>query len=158
MDPKRELLRHVLATLAYRGGKTIRGASKDFALFGSSETGKAPIHILSHLGDLMDWTLSLSKGQPVWHNATPLSWNLEVERFFSALQKLDDYLQSEAPLESSIERLFQGPLADALTHVGQLAMLRRMAGEPTRGENYFVAEMAAGRVGLDQADAVREFS
>jgi len=158
MDSKREMLRHTLATLAYRGGKTIRGASDDFAQFGSSEGSKAPIHILSHIVDLLDWSLSLSKGKPAWNNSTPQQWNLEVDRFYCSLQRLDDYLKSDSPLESPVERLFQGPIADALTHVGQLAMLRRMAGEPTLGENYFVAEIQTGRVGPDQVRAVREFS
>ena len=151
MDPKREMLRHALATLAYRGGKTIRGASKEFAFFKSSETSPDPAHILAHIGDLLVWSLGLSRGQPAWGNSTPLSWEQEVTRFFDSLERLDAYLGSDAPLESPIERIFQGPIADALTHVGQLSMLRRMAGEPTRRENYFVADIALGRVGQDQA-------
>lgn len=158
MDPKREMLRHTLATLAYRGGKAIRGASAEFAFFKSSETSPAPVQILAHMGDLLVWSLGLSRGQPAWHNATPLPWEQEIERFFDSLQRLDAYLGSNAPLESPIEQIFQGPIADAFTHVGQLAMLRRMAGEPTRGENYFVADIALGRVGQDQADPIRPFS
>ncbi len=80
-----------------------------------------------------------------------------MERFVAALARLDDYLASSAPLACAPERLFQGPVADALTHVGQLAMLRRAAGAPIRGENYYKAEIAAGRVGLDQVAARREF-
>jgi len=47
--------------------------------------------------------------------------------FSPALKKFDDYLASEKPLQAPAEKLFQGPIADALTHVGQIAMLRRMA-------------------------------
>jgi hypothetical protein len=151
------MLRHALATLAYRGGKTLRGASPAFAQFRTDPSAKPPVAILAHIGDLLDWSLTLAQGHPAWSNAEPLAWELEVERFFTSLEKLDARLASEAPLECDPGRLFQGPIADALTHVGQLAMLRRMAGEPMRGENYFVAEIQVGRVGADQAAPVREF-
>ena len=87
----------------------------------------------------------------------PLPWEKECERFFAALKKFDDYLASQKPLEVSAEKLFQGPIADALTHVGQIAMLRRMAGVPMKGENYFVAEITVGHVGSDQAPPRKEF-
>jgi hypothetical protein len=109
------------------------------------------------MGDLMDWALSMADGRREWHDSAPLGWEKECERFFAALKKFDDYLASEKPLEASAEKLFQGPIADALTHVGQLAMLRRMAGVPIKGENYFVAEVTVGRVGADQAAPRKEF-
>lgn len=87
----------------------------------------------------------------------PLTWDKEITRFFSALQRFDDYLASAEPIHAPIEKLFQGPIADALTHVGQIAMLRRMAGVPISGENYFVADMAVGRVGAEQAAPKKEF-
>ena len=74
-----------------------------------------------------------------------------------ALNALDAYLASDKPLHAPVEKLFQGPIADALTHVGQIAVLRRLAGSPVKGENYFVAEITAGRVGHDQAAPKREF-
>jgi len=67
------------------------------------------------------------------------------------------HLASDKPLHAPVEKLFQGPVADALTHVGQIAVLRRLAGSPVKGENYFVADIAAGRVGADQAAPKREF-
>ena len=70
---------------------------------------------------------------------------------------LRSFLEGETPLASSVEKVFQGPMADALTHVGQLTMLRRLAGCPVKGENYFVADIAAGRVGAKQAAPRREF-
>ncbi len=156
-DPKRELLRHTLATLAYRAGKALRGAPPEFATFASGPSGRTPVQILAHLGDLFDWALWLAKGQHRWREAVPLPWEHEAERFFAALAAFDAYLASNVPLEAPAEKLFQGPIADALTHVGQLAMLRRLGGWPMRGENYFVAEIVTGRVGAKQAAPVREF-
>jgi hypothetical protein len=156
-DPKRQLLRHAVATLAYRGGKTLRGAPAGFAEFRASEGTRTPGQILAHLGDLLDWALCIAKGKQEWHDSPPLSWDQEVQRFSAALRAFDDYLAAPLPLGSSPEKLFQGPVADALTHIGQIAMLRRLAGSPVRGENYFRADIAAGRVGLEQAAPVREF-
>jgi hypothetical protein len=125
--------------------------SEGFAAFRIGENTRTPEKILAHIGDLLDWALSQAKGQEVWRDSTPLPWDQEVERFFSALKKFDDYLASEAPLETSAEKLFQGAIADALTHVGQIAMLRRLAGAPVRGENYFKADIVAGRVEAEQS-------
>jgi hypothetical protein len=156
-DAKRELLRHTLATVAYRGGKAIRGAPAAFAEFRACETSRTPAQILAHLGDLMDWALSIAAGKQAWHDSKPQSWEDALNRFFFTLKNFDDYLASAERLHASPEKLFQGPIADALTHVGQIAMLRRIAGAPIRGENYFGAEITAGRVGPDQAAANREF-
>ena len=154
---KREMLRHTLATLAYRGAKAVRGANDSFALFKASGTTRSPAQILAHIGDLLDWALSIAKGDETWNNAEPLSWNEEVARFHAALGNLDEYLSSESELAASCERLFQGPIADALTHVGQLTMLRRIAGEPIKAENYSRAKIEAGRVGAEQETPKREF-
>jgi hypothetical protein len=156
-DPKREMLRHTLATLAYRGAKAVRGAPDSFFSFRASETTRTPAQILAHIGDLLDWALSIAKGAETWHNAEPLQWSEEVERFHGALASFDYYLASDAELSATCERLFQGPIADALTHVGQLTMLRRIAGAPVRGENYSRAKIEAGRVGTDQETPKREF-
>ena len=157
VDPKRELLRHTVATVAYRGGKALRDAPESFASYVSGEGGRTPAQILAHMGDLFDWALSLAAGKQTWHDSKPLPWKQEVERFFGALKKFDDFLSSPEPLHDSAEKLFQGPIADALTHVGQIAMLRRMAGAAMRGENYHQAEITAGRVGADQAAPKRVF-
>lgn len=157
MTDSRTLLRHTLATLAYRGAKAIRNAGPDFANYGLAETSRTPAKILAHIGDLMDWALSMAEGRRDWKDSLPLPWEKECERFFAALKKFDDYLASNNPLAVSEEKLFQGPIADALTHVGQIAMLRRMAGVPMKGENYFVAEISVGRVGAEQAAPKKEF-
>ena len=156
-DPTRQFLRHTLATVAYRGGKALRGAPETFATFRSGDSTRTPAEILAHLGDLYDWALSISQGKQAWQPAKPLPWSTEVDRFFDAIKKFDDYLASGEPLHTSAEKLFQGPIADSLTHIGQIAMLRRMAGAQIRGENYFVADIAAGRCGAEQAAPRREF-
>ncbi len=156
-DTARHMLRHAVATLAYRGGKAVRDASADFGGFMSSTGARTPVQILAHMGDLLDWALATAQGQPVWRDSAPLPWEQEVGRFFAAATRFDAYLASADPLAVPVEKLFQGPIADALTHVGQLAMLRRMAGVPMRGENYFVADIEVGRVGADQAPPRRLF-
>ncbi|HEV2424659.1 MAG TPA: hypothetical protein VGZ29_07515 [Terriglobia bacterium] len=156
-DSGRQLLRHTVATLAYRGGKALRGAPSSFADFQVREGTRTPAQVLAHLGDLMDWAYSQAAGAEAWHNSDPLPWPQEVERFFTALKKFDEYLASQAPLNTSAGQLFQGAVADALTHVGQIAMLRRLAGSPIKGENYSRANIEAGRVGAEQSAARREF-
>lgn len=156
-DDARALLRHTLATVAYRGGKAVADAPADFAEFRVAATSRTAGQILAHIGDLFDWALSLADGQHRWHNLTPLPWNEETARFFEALRKLDERIGDTAPLGCPAEKLFQGPIADALTHIGQIAMLRRLAGAPVRGENYFKANIAAGRVGADQSRPRVEF-
>src|SRR5262245_60924611 len=157
MDPKRELLRHAVATIAYRGGKAIRGAPPAFATFKAGDTTRTPAHIVAHVGDLFDWALSIAKGKQEWHDSTPLQWDQEGARFFASLERFDEFLASDAPLSTPPEQIFQGPIADALTHVGQLTMLRRLSGARMKSENYFRAEIVAGRVGADQATPRREF-
>ena len=157
IDAKRQMLRHTVATLAYRGGKAVRHAPEGFATFRIGANTRTPEKILAHIGDLLNWASALAQGKHDWHNSAPRPWNQEVERFFSALKKFDEHLAAEAPLEFSAEKLFQGPIADALTHVGQITMLRRLAGAPVRGENYFEADIMAGRVGAEQSDARTEF-
>jgi len=156
-DAKRDLLRHTVATLAYRAGKTLRDAPALFSTMRINATTRTPAEILAHIGDLLDWALSLAKGKHEWHDSVPLPWENEVVRFFSTLQQLDAYLASGTRPEFPAEKLFQGPIADALTHVGQIAMLRRLAESPVRGENYFKAEIVAGRVGPDQSVTRVEF-
>src|ERR1051326_446656 len=119
-DSSRELLRHTLATLAYRAGKTLRDAPDSFATFSTGEKGRTPAHILAHMGDLFDWALSIAQGKQACLDSEPLRWPDEVKRFFKTLEAFDGYLASDAPLAAPPGRLFQGPIADALTHTGQL--------------------------------------
>lgn len=155
MDEKRELIRHTLAALAYRAARALDGAPEQFATF--TGAGRQPAQILAHMGDLFDWALSVTAGAERWHVSSPRAWPDEQERFFSAMQAFDAYLASAEPLHASIEKLMQGPVTDAFSHVGQLAMLRRLAGAPIHGENYYVAAIAAGQVGAVQPAPVQPF-
>ena len=156
-EPGRSLLRHTLATLAYRGSKAVRNAPADFADHRAGRSSRSPVEILAHVGDLLDWAVGLADGRHEWHDATPLPWEAEVARFHAGLAALDLRLAAPEPLGFSAEKLFQGPIADALTHVGQITLLRRVAGAPVRGENYFKADVCAGRVGPEQSSPRREF-
>jgi hypothetical protein len=151
------MLRHTVATLAYRAGKAVRDAPPHFAAFAVAPGSRTPAQILAHMGDLFDWALLMAKGKHLWRDSTPLAWDREVARFFAALAAFDAHLASDEQLGSSIERLLQGPVADALTHTGQLTMLRRLAGSPVKGENYAKAAIDAGTVGLMQAAPRVEF-
>ncbi len=157
MDDKRALLRHTVATVAYRGGKAVRDAPASFADYSPDGSPRTPAKILAHVGDLYDWALSQATGAEAWKDSTPLPWDQEVERFHGALARFDARLASDVPLATTPERLFQGAIADSLTHVGQLTMLRRLAGAKMKSENYSKAEIVTGRVGAEQSAARREF-
>ncbi|MBI2687781.1 MAG: hypothetical protein HYX27_15830 [Acidobacteria bacterium] len=133
------MLRHTLATLSYRLSRVLDGAPPEFATFRAAETVRTPAEILAHMGDLMDWAHGLAEGVHQWQDSTPLQWDAEIARFKSALAKLDDRLKM--PLSCDENRLFQGPIADALTHTGQMALLRRMQGAPIQPKNYFKADI-----------------
>lgn len=159
VESARGLLRHAVAVVAYRGAKALRGAPADFGAFKPEPgvTTREPIRILAHVNDLYDWALWMVKGQWTWNDSTPGTWESEVARFHAGLAAFDAYLESDAPLGHSAERLMAGPIADSLTHIGQINMLRRMAGSPVKGESYARAEIVAGRVGPNQAAPRREF-
>lgn len=156
-DSARDMLRHTVATLAYRGAKAVRGAPEGFGDFKASPTSRTPSQILSHICDLMDWALTQARGNQSWTDTAPGTWDDDTARLFKALRALDDYLASAEPLGYEPGHIFQGAIADALTHVGQINYLRRMFGHPVRGENYFRAEITTGRVESDQAAPRREF-
>jgi hypothetical protein len=153
----REMLRHTLATLGYRAGKAMRNAPAAFSTFRIGDSSRTPGQILAHMCDLLDWANWLARGEHRWNDSSPVEWDDDVKRFFAALERFDDYLASDAPLGRTAERLFQGPIADALTHTGQLTMLRRLADSPVRAENYLKADIEIGRVGPDQPAPRAEF-
>ena len=152
------LLRHTLATLAYRSRKVLAGTPAGFADFNPGGSARTPGQVLAHMGDLFDWALQMVDGKQVWKDSTPLPWDDEAKRFYAALRTLDDRFASGAELAVPESAVFQGPIADALTHLGQLSMLRRLAGAPVKGENYFKAEVVAGRIDpAEQTLPRREF-
>lgn len=139
---QRDTLRHFVATLAYRTRKTIVGAPADFGSYAGA--GKSPSQILSHMGDLMAWAISWFSEQR-WNPENGPDWERNSARFFALLKELDALLSTDAPVRFyTDEGMLQGPLADAMTHVGQLAMLRRMAGSPTKPENFAEATVVIG--------------
>jgi len=156
-DSKRSFLRFTLATVAYRAAKVERFAPPDFADFQLGKAARTPVEIIAHMADLFDWALRLARGDSEWVQSKPQAWRKEVARFHASLLALDQYLASDAPLVASAEELFQGPISDALTHIGQVAVLRRQAGAPVRSEVYAKANIAAGRVGEEQPKNPLEF-
>lgn len=150
MNETRQFLRHAAATIAYRGAKTMRGAPPEFAHFKASPSTRTPLEIVAHLGDLLEVSAARLRGPAQWNPQPPDTWDKQVARFHAALRSIDEALASEQPIEVSLGQWYQGPFADALTHVGQLAMLRRMSGHPMKGEAYFYAPIQPGRVGPDQ--------
>jgi hypothetical protein len=150
-DQKREVLRHMVATVAYRGGVALADAPESFATFRAHDTTRTPAEILAHIGDLFEGSLHLVKGELVFLTSTPLPWKEEIARFFAAVKDFDSYLASDAPLACPVEKLVQGPVGDALTHVGQIVMLRRMSGNPIRSEGYLTAKIG----NTDDTDKIR---
>jgi len=157
MNETRRFLRHATATLAYRGAKALRGAPPEFANFEAGPTTRTPLQILAHIGDLLEVSAARLRGPAQWKEMPPDSWDQQVARFHSELAAIDAALASDDPIDVSLEKWFQGPFADAFTHVGQLTMLRRMSGAPMKGEAYFYADIEAGRTGADQAPADEKY-
>ena len=157
LDPARVALRQMAATLAYRAAKVLRDAPPDFGRRSFGDATRQPVRIVAHMGDLMSWGVSIASGGYEWKPAGGNDWKTEVDRFFAGLAALDAVLAADGEFKGDINKLIQGPLADALTHVGQLAMLRGMMHAPVKPESYARAVITAGRVGLDQAAPKAEF-
>ena len=153
MNETRQFLRHATATIAYRGAKALRGAPPEFALFKAGPTSRTPLELLAHIGDLLEVSAARLRGPTQWKEATPDSWDKQIARFHAALESIDQALASDAPIEVPLDKWYQGPFADSLTHIGQLAMLRRLSGSPMKGEAYFYADIRPGHVGPDQPPA-----
>jgi hypothetical protein len=151
------MLRHALATLAYRAGKAVRGAPPEFSGFAPAPGSRTAGQILAHMCDLMDWGASTARGKQTWKISPVGPWDADVRRFFDAIATFDAAVQAIPPDEALANGLFQGPVADALQHTGQLTMMRRLAGAPIKGENFVVADIVAGRVGPEQTPPKREF-
>jgi hypothetical protein len=148
-------LRHTLATVAYRGGKAIRNVPAGFAARSAGLGSRPAGEILAHICDLFDWGTLMAQGQQGWAPKPPQGWEADCDRFFESLSAFDQAI--EAPVAGTESVLFQGPIADALTHIGQISLLRRLAGAPVKAENYARAEIVGGRVGRVQAAPKAEF-
>ena len=156
-DPGRVVLRQLAATLAYRAAKVLRDAPAGFSHQAFGDSTRRPVRIVAHMADLMTWGVSMANGGQAWKPAGGTDWKTEVDRFFNGLAELDAVLATDGEFKGDINKLIQGPLADALTHVGQLAMLRGMMKAPVKPESYARAVITAGRVGLDQEAPKAEF-
>jgi len=146
----RKFLRHTVATLSYRAAKALRGAPPAFATFHVGPSSRTPVEVLAHMGDLMDWALAMANGAGKFIVSEPMPWSDECTRFFATVAAFDARLGAPEPLGYEGTRLFQGPVADALTHTGQLTMLRRLHGAPMNGESYNRADVVIGRTGAEQ--------
>ncbi len=155
--PELELLRHCVSTLAYRAAKALN----DFPLHAVGERvgprARTPLEIVSHLGDLMRWAESLAHGESRWEPRPASEWTGACDGFFAALAALDAALAEADPRSRPAAQIFQGPIADALTHVGQLALLRSCAGSPLRPESFARAGIEVGKIGREQAAPRAEF-
>ena len=151
MDERRELLRHFLAALAYRTQKALRGAPEEFADFIAGEGVRTPAELVRHMTSVLGYSRTFFVGGH--YRPAPLpSLGEEIARFHEMLGDLSRRLEAGEPLLEGIteEHLLQGPFSDAMTHAGQLALLRRLAGVPVPPENFIVADIDAARCGPAQ--------
>lgn len=155
MDDKRKLLKHFLAALAYRTQKALRGASPEFGAFKAAEGVRTPAELVRHMTSVLGYARTYFIGGRYWPEPLP-SLDAEVVRFHEMVRDIAGYVENDASLgkDISAERLLQGPFADAMTHAGQLALLRRLAGNPVAPENFIVADVQADRLGSDQPEPV----
>jgi hypothetical protein len=153
MDEKRSLLRHFLAALAYRTQKALRDAPTEFADFQAGDGARTPKELVRHMTSVLGYARTFFVGGQYRPDALP-SLDQEVLRFHEMLESLATHIESGDLLseEMSAERLLQGPLSDAMTHAGQLAMLRRLAGAPVAPENFVVADIRLEQLGVKQPD------
>jgi hypothetical protein len=155
MEVKRKLLNHFLAALAYRTQKALRDAPVDFGSFRALDGVRTPAELVRHMTSVLGYARTHFIGGHYWPE--PLeSLDDEIERFHEVLRMLAQHLRNGDALLDGMteERLLQGPFSDAMTHAGQLALLRRLAGRPVPPENFIVAEIEEDRLGPDQAQPV----
>jgi hypothetical protein len=145
-----QIFRHHLATLAYRVRYALKGAPLGFEDFEAGMEIRTPLATLKHINILLAYSDCAYRGESP-QPPEELSWNETVEQFHQLLARLDNALQNSAPPEDEkLLTLYQGPLCDAMTHVGQLMMLRRLAGSPVANANYVKADIRAGQLGPNQ--------
>lgn len=156
MDRDRALLRHFLAAIAYRIQKALRGAPEDFGRFSAGNRVRTPTELVQHMASLMGYVRTLFVGGSYPIKPEPLAtFAAEVGRFHENLSAVGDLLSGETPLSITTEQLLQGPFADVMTHVGQLAMLRRLAESPVAPENFIYADIRGDRLGPEQSPPAR---
>jgi hypothetical protein len=153
MSEKADLLRQFLASIAYHATKAIKGAPDNYPGLQLGEGVRTPREILSHISGVLTYAHSFYEHyETTWLTLEP--WGAEVERFYAVLSRLDRSVRDSEPRGVTEEQLLQGPLSDSMAHVGQLLMLRRLAGSPVPSENFIYADIRKGAVGPDQPDPV----
>ena len=154
MDDKYALLRHLLAAIAYRTQKALRGAPPSFGTFAAGRQVRTPADLVRHMTSVLGYARTFFTGGTYRPEPLP-DLPSEVARLHAMLQDLNRHLEAGTLLRGTTpEQLLQGPLADAMTHVGQLAMLRRLAGSPVPPENFIVAAIDPANLGSDQPEPV----
>ena len=153
------LLRHSLATLAYRTLRAVHRAPEGFAAFRAGAGSRTAGEILAHMGDLMDWGARHVEGGGAWVEVPAGEWEADKERFFAAVTRFDSAVKARGENAGAelAARLLQGPIADALSHAGQINLLRGLAGAPVRGENYYAADIVPGRTTMIQPPPLRTY-
>lgn len=150
MDPQRALLKHFLAAIAYRTQKALRGAPESFAEFRAGANVRTPQELVRHMTGVLGYARTFLLGG-VWRPEPLPTLAEEIARFHQTLEDLGRLFEEGVPLRGVSEaQMLQGPLADAMTHAGQLAMLRRLAGSPVPPENFIRAAIHASNLGGDQ--------
>jgi hypothetical protein len=151
MTESRQLLQHFLAALAYRTQKALRGAPDQFADFRAAPNVRTPQELVRHMTGVIGYAQTMLRGG-TFAPPTLDTFDAEIDRFHSILAKLrDDFADSALSASISDEQFLQGPLADAMTHAGQLAMLRRIAGSPVPSEDFVFAHVRSDNVSRSQA-------
>jgi len=152
MNVSRHLLQHFLAALAYRTQKALRDAPQGFDAFTAGENVRSPHQLLWHMTSVIGYARTMLRGGTF---SPPGLATLEEEivRFHDTLRALhDDFGDESLTAQISDEQFLQGPLSDAMTHAGQLAMLRRMFGSPVASENFIFAAVHTDNVSASQAE------
>jgi hypothetical protein len=153
MSEKTDLLRHFLASITYHATKAINGSPDSYPELDVGKGVRTPRSILHHITGVLSYAHSFYEHyETTYFEHRP--WDGEVRRFYETLSKLDESIREKGPEGVSEEQLLQGPLSDSMAHVGQLLMLRRMAGSPVPSENFIYADMRKGVVGPDQPEPV----
>jgi hypothetical protein len=154
MDEKRQMLRHFLGALAYRTQKALRGAPNDFGEFGAGGGVRTPMELVRHMTSVLGYARTFFIGGSYRPEPLP-TFRDEIERFHAMLGDLRDLIDAQTPLvDITEEQMLQGPFSDAMTHAGQLAMLRRLYGEPVRSENFIFANVSADNVSAEQPEPI----
>jgi len=154
VSEKREVLRHFLAALAYRTQKALRGAPDGFAEFRAGNDIRTPHELICHMRSVLGYARTFFVGG-VYDRPKPGDFADDISLFHEMLADLRSHLESDTPLTGTTEeKLLQGPFSDAMTHAGQLAMLRRLFGDPVPPENFIVAAIDPQNVTSDQPEPI----